>query len=1023
MPLHESVEDRSAYEQEKEAYTSDQNSEQLIHSVYKNDPLSTVSNTPIQLISSKGHLYIFRQTVNKTLLVQRFVLDGMNNNLVPKLDVRFRRSKQKHKAHNMLKKRGGKGLDSADSLGFKDMNDNFFYEPATELRFINNLHEGWFSALLLPTQDQDVECWNIFVYDNKIKKIRLYTIRASEQGLFDIQDRLVKEADPQNPDQLVYRSIPGIINRTLELEDMQIAHGCSATTYYRQVEIQTEKGPRMLKEAARVMLAVPVKARGSETVTTATVSFAIAHDGTLSQIDLAPDNTDLHKATIDELLLPLDTMDDVKVIADTTPPPSGTIQAMSRTENDKLKIVSRESLAVSNGDTVQIRETEHYNGLYKVKAVEGDTFEIEAEFSYDEPGFWEVIPEKETGLIFDDMVTGYEKTDDNRLKVICTTHTLEVGDEVQVTGLKDYNGYYAVSGIDSEERSFIVDVPWKPGEAVDLKSVKRRGVYFDGEADYLRAYELALDKPQKMVDFGRTISAWVRVDSKHENRKQILIREQNDLISLRINENNQVELHVHLSDGSDRIITAPDALALDQWIHYAGTLNYDTQKGGCYTLSLYCEGDLVANLEETGLSLQESNPGSPEEELPPASFLQFDGVRDHITLPDITADFSEGITIEVWVKYDEFKKYGRIIDIGNGATDTIYLCNNFTSNTLAFTIVGSKKSVITASGALELGVWTHLAATVDSNGSAKLYKNGEEIASKAMSVPASVTRQNNCIARHNINADNFFAGSITDLRIWNRSRSQDGIQSSMQTRLIGSEANLVGYWPLNEVVKSSGIADKSPSALDGILHNDPEIIATTTPISNLDKTVQPVRQFLQFDGTSDYIEVPYQHAFSADNFSISCWVKATGGAGTFRSPVTCRDDHPQRGFMFYATPGNQWAFWMGTGHDWRSIQGPQIIEGQWTHLAAAYNGTTMQLFVNGDKSGEINATLSPNTTRPLRIGAGTTEQSAALHFPGHIAEVRLYHIARTIDDIRHDMLPAVDRQRVRIVSVLGIGWW
>ena len=54
---------------------------------------------PVQLVSAFGYIYVFRQAfTNRQILVSRFVLDGMKNELVPRLEVRFRRSKQRFKA-------------------------------------------------------------------------------------------------------------------------------------------------------------------------------------------------------------------------------------------------------------------------------------------------------------------------------------------------------------------------------------------------------------------------------------------------------------------------------------------------------------------------------------------------------------------------------------------------------------------------------------------------------------------------------------------------------------------------------------------------------------------------------------------------------------------------------------------------------------------------------------------------------------------------------------------------------------
>jgi hypothetical protein len=154
---------------------------------------------------------IFRQSKTNTLLCDRFGLDGMTNKLNRKLEVRFKRSRQKHEASKNMRK-GATGLVNVDTLDFRDVNGNFFYEPTTELCLINNLQSGWFSVVLVPTIENDVYRWHIFAYNNVTKKVELTTLLMSEEGLFDVQDYTAFE---ESNDNLISRSLPGIIKRTL----------------------------------------------------------------------------------------------------------------------------------------------------------------------------------------------------------------------------------------------------------------------------------------------------------------------------------------------------------------------------------------------------------------------------------------------------------------------------------------------------------------------------------------------------------------------------------------------------------------------------------------------------------------------------------------------------------------------------------------------------------------------------------------------------------------------------------------
>ncbi|NJL49517.1 MAG: LamG domain-containing protein [Leptolyngbyaceae cyanobacterium SM2_5_2] len=164
------------------------------------------ADAPFQAMSDGRFVYVFRQAiaashpdqitvpgpgdlpvpiVDSTLLVDRFVLSGASgasqagdNPPVPQLqlnlEVRFRRSRSKTRPQS-----------TKDSLGAKDMQDQPFFEPTQELSFINNLQDGRFSILLLPTSIAEVSRWQIFACNGATGLIDAYNVERSLDGLFN----------------------------------------------------------------------------------------------------------------------------------------------------------------------------------------------------------------------------------------------------------------------------------------------------------------------------------------------------------------------------------------------------------------------------------------------------------------------------------------------------------------------------------------------------------------------------------------------------------------------------------------------------------------------------------------------------------------------------------------------------------------------------------------------------------------------------------------------------------------------
>ena len=170
---------------------------------------------------------------------------------------------------------------------------------------------------------------------------------------------------------------------------------------------------------------------------------------------------------------------------------------------------------------------------------------------------------------------------------------------------------------------------------------------------------------------------------------------------------------------------------------------------------------------------------------------------------------------------------------------------------------------------------------------------------------------------------------------------------------------------------------------------------------------------LSFDGTNDYVEVPFDASMNPTaDFTVNAWVK-TGGSSTWQSAVTSRsatttcDDTPNlsAGYMLYIQPDEEWSFWNGncTNNTWAQINTKVDVNlNTWQMQTITYDqsGTMMSLYVDGVLIGNNNShELKPNGDRPLRIGAGRTNASAAYFFNGLIDEVGVWSSKLSSEEI------------------------
>ncbi len=216
---------------------------------------------------------------------------------------------------------------------------------------------------------------------------------------------------------------------------------------------------------------------------------------------------------------------------------------------------------------------------------------ITASYVDSDIGSWEKVEEKETGLIFDGSITGFEWSGQNKLKVTAFNHGLEHGDEVQIVETRDYNDKFGIQKID--DNNFVVNgLPWQLGEAVNLrlKSRKRRGVMFNGTDEYIDIPDiLELTPPSTEFAFGYTVSAWVYVSATGSG-EQIIVGEKNNVFQLLIN-NGTVTVKVRIANSHKQVNDTAN-ISRVKWVHYAGIIASDGTSNKT-TLTLCKDGQEV----------------------------------------------------------------------------------------------------------------------------------------------------------------------------------------------------------------------------------------------------------------------------------------------------------------------------------------------------------------------------------------------------------------------------------------------
>ncbi len=163
---------------------------------------------------------------------------------------------------------------------------------------------------------------------------------------------------------------------------------------------------------------------------------------------------------------------------------------------------------------------------------------------------------------------------------------------------------------------------------------------------------------------------------------------------------------------------------------------------------------------------------------------------------------------------------------------------------------------------------------------------------------------------------------------------------------------------------------------------------------------------LNLDGVNDYANLGNPAALQlTGNLTVEAWIKAaTWKPNSWQGSLINKEDWTTFSYGYSLRCGNngQLSFNLGSNPgSWTEIQSSSgaMVTGQWYHVAATYDGTTMKLYLNGNlvasnpKTGSIG-----NSTTSLYLG--NCQLDLARGFDGKMDEVRIWNVARTQSQIQ-----------------------
>ena len=209
------------------------------------------------------------------------------------------------------------------------------------------------------------------------------------------------------------------------------------------------------------------------------------------------------------------------------------------------------------------------------------------------------------------------------------------------------------------------------------------------------------------------------------------------------------------------------------------------------------------------------------------SVVTFDGIDDSVELSKGFPSIDKAITIEFWAKGENsLTQQTSVIEAHNAQKDrvlNIHFPWQHVANSRIFWDAGNENGYNRIDKEVKLeeyNGWTHWAFVKDTaTGKMFIYRNGE-IWHQGEGNLKSLSGINKFVIGSFVNGGHYWKGSLREFRIWNTGRTQAEIKHSINSRLVGNESGLVGYWPLNE--GSGAIAkDRTTNANHGTIKGNP----------------------------------------------------------------------------------------------------------------------------------------------------------------------------------------------------------
>ena len=203
---------------------------------------------------------------------------------------------------------------------------------------------------------------------------------------------------------------------------------------------------------------------------------------------------------------------------------------------------------------------------------------------------------------------------------------------------------------------------------------------------------------------------------------------------------------------------------------------------------------------------------------------------------------------------------------------------------------------------------------------------------------------------------------------------------------------LVGYWTMDDAdVSASTLSDQSGYGNDGAINGDP---VTDAPGVQGDS--------FAFDGTDDSVVVARDPSLEPQTITFAAWVKSD--TSTWNEPgwALAKRDGEHEGYIIHPDSGTRAirVYIGGSDGSWHYVEYTPDDITQWHHYVGRYDGETLTMFVDGEKTGEKTVSVDiayPDTSTDLHLGS---DGLSGRDGQGNLDDVRVYERALSDSEVQ-----------------------